>query len=410
MKPLDLQSTLHAYIFSPKDARICFELGYAYEKLQQRSSAVTYYIKALEYSTNLEFRYEVLIRLGLLLSQLGRRDSVAKGLIERACSTLPARSEAYYLLCTFYEKSKSWSECYMMSNIALMLTSPGKFETDIYYPGEEGLLFYKGLSAWWVDKPVESLKIMRALMDTGTRTSFESIAGNNVDMFGPSIKKPSNTSYTYFDRHNLKVKFKDVHLIERNYSEAGQDLFVLMCTQGKHNGTFIEIGCAVPVYHNNTYLLESTYSWSGISMDVDKEKLDQWGEVRRTVPLLKDARTVDWTSLLTFPHYDYLQVDCEPGEVSLQILYSLPLGEVEFSVITFEHDHYTLPRSEVRQRSREYLQSFGYELVIGNVSSDWHRPYEDWWVHPNHVDRDVIERLKRPHNDVNPVVHCLFLT
>ena len=36
----------------------------------------------------------------------------------------------------------------------------------------------------------------------------------------------------------------------------------------------------------------------------------------------------------------------------------------------------------------------GYELVVSNVSSNDSTPFEDWWVHPDLVDRKIIDILK----------------
>jgi len=56
-------------------------------------------------------------------------------------------------------------------------------------------------------------------------------------------------------QNNFKINFKNYENINNNYSQAGQDLFVLMCLDGKENGTFLDLGCHHPSNINNTYLL-----------------------------------------------------------------------------------------------------------------------------------------------------------
>jgi len=42
---------------------------------------------------------------------------------------------------------------------------------------------------------------------------------------------------------------------------------------------------------------------------------------------------------------------------------------------------------------QKYLESKGYKLVVSNISPDDNSPFEDWWVHPDLVDLDTINKL-----------------
>ena len=46
-----------------------------------------------------------------------------------------------------------------------------------------------------------------------------------------------------------------------------------------------------------------------------------------------------------------------------------------------------------RKKSRKYLESFGYKLIVDNISPDDDRPYEDWWVHPDLVHKKIIDKM-----------------
>jgi hypothetical protein len=89
---------------------------------------------------------------------------------------------------------------------------------------------------------------------------------------------------------------------------------------------------------------------------------------------------------------DYLQIDCEPPEISLQVLENIPFNNYKFSVITFEHDGYRSP--EIREKSREILQNSGYLLIVNDVAFNDTDSYEDWWVNPGLISHDVIEKVK----------------
>ena len=47
----------------------------------------------------------------------------------------------------------------------------------------------------------------------------------------------------------------------------------------------------------------------------------------------------------------------------------------------------------VRRDSRKYLESLGYELIVGNVSADENCPFEDWWVNKKLVDTSKLKKI-----------------
>jgi hypothetical protein len=89
---------------------------------------------------------------------------------------------------------------------------------------------------------------------------------------------------------------------------------------------------------------------------------------------------------------DYLQLDIDPSEQTLNCLKKIPLDEYRFSVITYETDLYQ-DSPDFAEESREIFASYGYELVIKNVSNQGN-PFEDWYVDPNVVDRRLIDMFK----------------
>ena len=49
-----------------------------------------------------------------------------------------------------------------------------------------------------------------------------------------------------------------------------------------------------------------------------------------------------------------------------------------------------------RKESREYLESLGYILAVDNISPHFSedKPIEDWWVHPELIDADILKKMK----------------
>lgn len=165
----------------------------------------------------------------------------------------------------------------------------------------------------------------------------------------------------------------------KTYSQIGQDIFVNNILNEKHNGLFLDIGCARPEHINNTLLFEKEYNWDGVSIDIENHE-NEWNEKRITKFINQDALTVDYDKIITDllnkhkkDRVDYLTVDLEPPSVTLDVLYKIPFEKFRFSVITFEHDSYR--DSNVIIKSREIFNSYNYKLIVDNVNRQ-----EDWWI------------------------------
>lgn len=212
---------------------------------------------------------------------------------------------------------------------------------------------------------------------------------------------------TYNTQQELKFKFPGLENIERNYSQCYQDLFVLGCLNGKKDGTYLEIGAGDPFYGNNTALLEKL-GWNGVSVDLSKDFADKWKSER---PFSKffhgDATTVDLQSLLesnNLPNQiDYLQLDIDPAYNTFKVLEGINFDQLEFKVITYEHDFYVDENEELREKARDILYKNGYHLLAANISPDHDSPYEDWWINKKYIDEYNPDIVTDVHKAVLPV-------
>tara|TARA_Y100000356_G_scaffold92537_1_gene78033 strand:- start:78 stop:779 length:702 start_codon:yes stop_codon:yes gene_type:complete len=206
------------------------------------------------------------------------------------------------------------------------------------------------------------------------------------------------TFYTKEKENELRYKFPGVELVShQNFSQCYQDMFVLCMTDGRPKGTFVEIGAGHPVISNNTALLESRFEWDGIGFEIKEHEAELYNKHRRAKVAVGDATTADFDALFEEvglgPTFDYLQVDCEPAAVTFEALKKIDLEKFKFATITFEHDSYN-DGNDVRDASREYLESFGYVLIADNISVDDEHPFEDWWAHPDLVPSHTIDSMK----------------
>jgi hypothetical protein len=185
--------------------------------------------------------------------------------------------------------------------------------------------------------------------------------------------------------------------------QVGQDAYVIHCLKHKKNGTFVEIGSNHYKYDNNTYLLEKIYNWRGIMVEQNTGFLSEYTKHRsRSCPVLRDATTINFKEKFEtcgFPSaIDYLQIDLEVENRStlttLENLDSQVMDDYKFAVVTFEHDIYRGDHFNTRQVSRDIFQRRGYVRVFSDVANGVGVQFEDWYVHPDLVDMEYINRIK----------------
>lgn len=121
---------------------------------------------------------------------------------------------------------------------------------------------------------------------------------------------------------------------------------------------------------------------------------------------IKDATLVNYRQLLhenNFPkNIDYLQIDLDVDNKStlqtLQLLNNTVFDNYKFATITFEHDIYTGNYFDTQSISREIFKDKGYILLFPDVSVFFegsYKKFEDWYVHPDLVDNNYINKMKR---------------
>lgn len=399
-----LNTALYNYLADPKNPVYNFSLGRVYEDMGHTAAAASFYIRTGEFATEFEnnelLTYEALLRLALCFERQGSRVFTTKGILLRAISLMPNRPEAYYLISRLYEMSKDWQESYTFAVMGENLPEPKeKMISNVDYPGRYALTFERAVTAWWIGLWNESMYLFRQIKKMpNAQWNIATITGNNLINLSEKAAWQDPLTYYDSDYEHLKVKFEDASSIKQNYSQCYQDMFVLTMLNGKKFGRYLEIGCADPFFGNNTALLEKHFNWTGISIDYNQTETDKWPNQRNTTHnrvICADATKVDYAQLLEgTKDWDYLQLDCDPPMVTYNTLLRIPFEKHRFAVVTFEHDYYTDEDSDVRKKSRKYLESHGYELVVDNISPNNYNPFEDWWVHPDLVDRSIIEKMK----------------
>lgn len=379
-----------------------YNLARWYENQGHTAPAHTYYLRCAERSKDHNLAYQALIRASFCYKKQGSRDGTEKILLENALMLLPKRPEAYYFLSLLYERKNEWQNSYIYANLGLENYKEDILSLDISeFCGKYLLIFQKAVAAWWWGKGMESRELFHYLvdnywdeMDDQHKNSVE----DNITRLGSGPESQAFHTYTKDDYSKLRFKFEGSKNIERNYSQVYQDMFILSMLNGKNNGTFLEIGGADPYKGNNTVLLEKSFGWTGVSLEYDDKFIDNYRKNRSCKLIHDNALLLDYEKLLSQNFdtntIDYLQLDIEPARHTYECMLKIPFDKYKFAVITYEHDYYVDVTRSYREKSREFLTQKGYVLIANDISPDGKSNFEDWWVHPDLVDKNIISKMK----------------
>ena len=186
--------------------------------------------------------------------------------------------------------------------------------------------------------------------------------------------------------------------------EANQDIFAIKMSNHKRNGVFVEIGSQNYRHTNNSYGLEKQYNWSGLMVEYDGKYLSEYKAYRtNSHHIIQDATTINFKNefeKLSFPkEIDYLQIDLDVDNRStlttLENIDSQVMNDYKFAAVTFEHDIYRGDYFNTREISRNIFERRGYIRVFSDVKQENSFQFEDWYVHPDLVDMNYVNDIKR---------------
>jgi FkbM family methyltransferase len=206
----------------------------------------------------------------------------------------------------------------------------------------------------------------------------------------------------------------------RSLGQIHQDLIALIFTGFKCEGYFVEFGATNGISCSNTYLLETSFGWTGILAEPAKrwhtelrknrksaiEERCVWrasgetlefnqteigelstleafssGDMHATARESGDRYLVETISLEDLldsqnaPRFiDYLSIDTEGSE--FEILNAFNFERYSFGLITCEHNY-----TDHREQVFNLLVSKGYRRVLEHMSQ-----FDDWYVHKSLLD------------------------
>jgi hypothetical protein len=190
------------------------------------------------------------------------------------------------------------------------------------------------------------------------------------------------------------------------YSLEQQDEFILNLFDHKTHGTFLDVSCSHPVAGSNTFTLENQFNWMGTGFDiVDINATHSWNKIRNSPFVQIDASSDQFTEYLrnNVPQeqvIDYVSLDVD-GLSTVQALENIIKAGVKFKAVTFEHEFY-LYNNLYRDAQRKILEDLGFISLFSDVRvltaniccpvlDNDTESFEDWWVHPDYFDKNLLE-------------------
>jgi beta-1,4-mannosyl-glycoprotein beta-1,4-N-acetylglucosaminyltransferase len=398
----ELIAAIKQYAYDTENPDKNYNLGLLYQSIGQTASAITFYMRAAELTNDTELAYECIMRQALCYEFQGNRRHTVCTLLKHALCIDPKRPEAYYHMSRVLCNASEHVESYLYAQLGFenAVDNPKPLRNDGPYYGKYVFVYHKAVSSWHWGRGQESRDLFQYLADHYYDVMIdqhkESVQENMVRLgAGPQTQVFRHYDPSKYDK--MRCTFPGLENVKFSHSQVYQDLFVLCALQGKKNGTYFEIGSAMPFVGNNTALLEKEFGWTGIGIDYKKEFVDQYAAERSNRILHANALEVDYNDLMSQVAVngviDYLQLDCEPAKTTYEIMERIPFDKFKFAVITYEHDYYADITRKCRKLSREFLESKGYKLIVNDISGDGKSSFEDWWVHPDLVSADIIQKL-----------------
>ena len=168
--------------------------------------------------------------------------------------------------------------------------------------------------------------------------------------------------------------------------------------------------------------------WNGMMIEYNPIWEEFYKKWRTSDYIIANAVDIDYVSIckaLTYGRYlkddtviDYLQIDLDvSNESTIKTLENFDknvFDKYKFRVITYEHDLYTgWCGEDTRRRSREIFERRGYLRVFGdvkhNLSPNWCVAFEDWYVMPDLVNMNYVNKIKRydslNHDEIIKILH-----
>lgn len=226
-----MNDLLEKYILDPQNSHHNLNLAEHYYSIGQTASAVSFYIRTAERSSDKILQYKCLLKAAKCFDIQGCRNNTVKGLYQNAITICPDRPEAYYFFSSFLHNQGYYNDAYMIATLGEKNEEDG--DIDVGYPGYYSILFQKAISSWWCGLCEQSIQILEDLQKNYEMTSeFKVLVTNhlrrsisfrskkiNQDNFSININQKNKVWVVddFYSDPNSVRKFA----LEQSYDEGG---------------------------------------------------------------------------------------------------------------------------------------------------------------------------------------------
>lgn len=162
-----------------------FKAAVEYDKINQTASAVSFYLRAVEYGFNSHplIAYTSLLKTSLCFERQKDRQATVTNNALQAAALLPERPEAYFLLSRIHERASQWQQCYTFAELGLTKTTKDlpELPASVEYYDTYCLLFEKAISGWWIGRKEESKELLLKLEVMNTAPEYTAAIRNNLE-------------------------------------------------------------------------------------------------------------------------------------------------------------------------------------------------------------------------------------
>lgn len=168
---------LNAYLTDVENPMFNFKLARYYDEMDHSASAVSYYLRTAERTTDRVLQYSALIGAANCYDREGFRNFTVKSIARNALMIDLERPEGYFYLAAHHEKQarnnndgvepvKHWHDCYFYASLGQKFATKNlpKLYVPVSYPGYYGFIFMKAMSAWWCGLCQESKELFEKLL------------------------------------------------------------------------------------------------------------------------------------------------------------------------------------------------------------------------------------------------------
>lgn len=173
---------------NPGDPYLNYEVALEYERLNQTASAVSFFLRTVEYGEVFngfaaDIQYASLLKIAHCLADQIDRVASVKNVLFQALTVRADRPEAYFLLSQFYERQGDWQECYSMAYLGYFQQKEHqqpKLDRFVGYYDDYCLEFQMAVSAWWIGRKAESKELFKKLSEMDLAPEYMASVEDNL--------------------------------------------------------------------------------------------------------------------------------------------------------------------------------------------------------------------------------------